>query len=114
MLDALADRPKKAFILKTSLLGTYEKIASWAAEIHTDILPDCKRCFQKSVEIIISNNNCTGFPVNNYLSRCACCYQWDLDSTSYSLKKKGLPEKYPRVTANGSPDPPGGQSIKEK
>ena len=30
LVASLADRPEKAFILKTALLGTYGKIASWA------------------------------------------------------------------------------------
>ncbi len=47
LLAALADGPEKVFILKTTLLGAYGKIASLAAEIQTNILPDCKKCFSR-------------------------------------------------------------------
>ena len=43
VLAELADCPKNAFILETSLLDTYGKIASWVSEIHIDILLDCNK-----------------------------------------------------------------------
>ena len=43
----LVDCLEKASMLKTSLLGTYGQIASWAAAIEPDVLSDCKKCFKK-------------------------------------------------------------------
>ena len=37
VVAVLADRPEKAFVLKTSLLGIHGRIASWAADIDPDI-----------------------------------------------------------------------------
>ncbi len=53
VLAVLADQPEKAFMLKTSVLGTYGKIASWAAEININVLLDCKKCFEKRSEELI-------------------------------------------------------------
>ena len=52
----LADRPEKSFTLKTSLLGTYGRVASWATDINTDVLPDCNRCFQKRITFLRNNS----------------------------------------------------------
>ena len=40
VVAALADRPEKAYTLKTALLGLYGRIASWATDIVPDVLSD--------------------------------------------------------------------------
>ena len=53
----LTDRPEKAFNLKTSLLGDYGRIASWAACIASDILADCKLCFNERLKCILDDRH---------------------------------------------------------
>ena len=45
VVAVLAYCPENAFMMKTSLFGTYGQITSWAAEIQPDVLTDCKKCF---------------------------------------------------------------------
>ena len=42
---------------------------------------------------------------------CQHCYQLDLCSTSDASKQIPVPEKYPRICAPDSPDPPVGREI---
>ena len=88
----LADRPEKAFTLKTSFLGTYGKVASWAAEIDPNVLPDCDRCFKARVRNLFEK----GIEENNSSATCQRCCQWDLSSTSNSVKKLLPPPDYPK------------------
>ena len=104
----LADRPEKLFTLKTSLLGTYGRVASWATDISTDVLPDCNRCFQKMLTNI-QNNNGDREPALD--GRCGWCCQWDLKSNSRSMKRILPPEDYPTRTDMGAPPPPVGQEV---
>ena len=108
VLAALADRPEKAFVLKICLLGTYGKIASWAASFDPDQLSDCKQCFRKRIEKTL---------LDRYskvdLGLCRHCAQWDLESESPSMACNHVPEHYPRIQADGSPDAPKGRSTFE-
>ncbi len=108
-LASLADRPEKAFILKTALLGTYGKIASWAAEIHTDILPDCKKCFDRRLKEVLKDRHS-----RVVMSTCSRCCQWDLESESACLTKIPPPDKYPTESSPGAPSPPIGRTVNER
>ena len=109
MLAALADRPEKAFVLKTCLLGTYGKIASWAANTNPDQLSDCKVCFLKRLELTLSDRYS-----KVDLDQCPNCAQWDLESQSLSMGRNYVPEHYPRICAEGSPEAPKGRTILER
>jgi hypothetical protein len=71
VVAVLADRPEKAFILKTSLLGIYGQIASWAADVEPNILADCKKYFLRRVKAVLQDRHstsnivpCKDFPTN--------------------------------------------------
>ena len=101
-------RPEKTFALKTCLLGTYGKIASWAASIDPDQLSDCNQYFRKQLEK----------PLEDRYSKvdldiCPNCAQWELESNSPSMARNYVPEHYPRIQAEGSPVAPKGQTTSE-
>ena len=98
VVAVLADRPKKAFMLKTSLLGIHGRIASWAADIEADIMADCKRCFRNRLLFVLNDIHS-----HSNMNVCHDCCQWDLNSSSVSLMKIGVPEKYPHECAPDSP-----------
>ena len=79
VVAALADRPEKSYTLKTAILGTYGKIASWATDIIPDILADCKKCFLKRLELTLQDS----FSKTN-MPPCQKYCQWDLMSESKS------------------------------
>ena len=108
VLACLADRPEKSFILKTALLGTFGKVASWAAEIQPNILADCSDCFETRLKHVLTDCHSPCM-----MDTCRRCCQWDLNSSSQSLKKIDLPAKYPTVEADGCPPPPFHRSTKE-
>ena len=86
VVAVLADRPEKAFVLKTSLLGIHGRIASWATDIDPDILSDCNKCFKKRLSQIFNDrHSCSNMNV------CHDCCQWNLDSTSASVKRIAAP-----------------------
>ena len=70
VVASLANCPEKAFILKTTLLGTYGKIASWAAEFKANVSADCPACFNKRV-LGLTLERCSSFDQGT----CWCCYQ---------------------------------------
>ena len=106
VVAALADRPEKAFTLKTSLLGQYGKIASWASDIVPDALADCKRCFNKRLRLILKD------PFSRTaIGKCNKCCQWNLSSDSKSLKRFRVPPKYPTQCCPQSPEPPHGREV---
>ena len=106
VVAAMADRPEKAFTLKTSLLGDYGKIASWAADIDPEVLPDCKKCFQKRLEAVLKDCNS-----NFSIPRCRQCCQWNLLSDSVSRKRVLVPKNYPTTKHHDSPDAPIGRQV---
>jgi len=107
VVAVLADRPEKAFVLKTSLLGIHGRMASWAADIDPDILSDCKECFKRRLSLIFNDrHSCSN------LSVCHDCCQWDLDSTSASVKRIAPPERYPHECEPDSPDIPVGREMR--
>ena len=77
----LADRPEKVFTLKTSLLGVYGRIASWATNIDPDVLPDCNDCFLKRLELVLQDRYS-----QSCIPTCNHCCQWDLNSVSEARK----------------------------
>jgi hypothetical protein len=109
VVAALADRPEKSYTLKTALLGTYGKIASWATAIIPDILADCKKCFLKCLELTLQDS----FSKLN-MPQCKKCCQWDLMSESKSRKKVPMPKDYPTMCDPNSPDVPYGRSVSSK
>ncbi len=109
VLAVLADRPEKASIMKTSLLGSYGKIASWASDINPNVLPDCRKCFEQHSEKIIECRHWS-----SQMKSCRNCCQWDLKSSSASLKRLCIPEKYPNKSATNAPQPSLGRGIQEK
>ena len=106
VVAALADRPEKAFTLKTALLGVYGQIASWAAEIVPDVLADCNRCFLLRCKAVLEDRHS---PSN--LHPCNKCCQWDLKSNSKSVEKVLVPDKYPTTCDPNSPSVPAGRSM---
>ena len=106
VVAALADRPEKAYTLKTSLLGIYGKIASWASDIVPDLLADCKGCFTKRLRLLLNDPfSKTDIPT------CNKCCQWNLESESSSSKKVPVPPNYPKKCCPRSPEPPRGREI---
>jgi hypothetical protein len=103
----LADRPEKAFTLKTALLGTYGKVASWAADVDPKVLPDCDVCYRQRVKNLFD----VGMDVRNVRGTCARCCQWDLTSTSQAVKKILPPPNYPTKTDEGAPLPANGREV---
>ena len=105
----LTDRPEKAFNLKTSLLGDYGRIASWAACIVPDILVDCKLCFNERLKCILDNHHSA-----IHLRSCSKCCQWNLRSTSSSRKNVSVPKYYPTTCDENSPVAPTGRQANVK
>ena len=93
-------------MLKTPLLGTYGQISSWAAAIEPNVLADCKRCFNRRISVLLLDRHSA-----SQIRPCQHCCQWDLCSTSDTSKRIPVPEKYPRICAPDSPDPPVGRKI---
>ena len=93
-------------MLKTPLLGTYGQISSWAAAIEPNVLADCKRCFNRRISVLLLDRHSA-----SHIRPCQHCCQWDLCSTSDASKRIHVPEKYPRICAPNSPDPPVGREI---
>ena len=106
VVAVLADRPEKCFMLKTSLLGTYGQVASWAAEINPDVFPDCKRCFARRQQALLTDRHC-----RSNLAPCNNCCQWDLNSHSNARKKVPVPSKYPTECCPDSPEAPEGRAV---
>ena len=106
VVAALSDRPEKAFTLKTALLGVYEQIASWAAEIVPDVLADCRKCFLLCCDALFKGRHS-----KSDLVPCSHCCQWDLKSESASTKKVLVPAKYPTACDIDSPDVPLGREM---
>ena len=105
----LTDRPEKAFNLKTSLLGDYGRIASWAARIVPDILADCVSCFDQRLKALFSDRHSA---IN--MTPCHKCCQWDLRSTSSSIKNVTVPKSYPTSCDMNSPPAPAGREVNAK
>ena len=106
VVAALADRPEKAYTLKTSLLGQYGKIASWASDIVPDTLADCKRCFAERLRLLLLD------PFSRtVICTCSKCCQWNLESDSNSRKKVPVPPNYPTQCCPQSPEPPRGREV---
>ena len=109
VVAALADRPEKAYTLKTALLGLYGRIASWATGIVPDLLADCKVCFSKRLHCLLNDPySKTNIPT------CKDCCQWDLDSKSTSTKKVPVPTHYPTKYCPHSPEAPYGRNVSIK
>ena len=102
----LTDRPEKAFNLKTSLLGDYGRIASWAARIVPDILADCISCFDQRLNALFSDRHSA---IN--MTPCHKCCQWDLRSTSSSIKNVTVPKSYPTSCDMNSPPASAGREV---
>ena len=100
----LADRPEKCFILKSTLLGTYGEVASWAMKVRADVLADCSNCFNKRV-LGLAQNHYSAFGV----SSCRRCCQWDLHSKSLSSRQVNPPDNYPVSACPNSPPAPDGR-----
>ena len=109
VLEVLTDCQEKAFILKTSLFGTYKKTTSWESNINTDILPDCPRCSKQRKEMVSKD-----YHDISSLNRCRQCWQWDLVSTSTGLRRNLITEIYPMTCSPTSPDPPIHRTAPEK
>lgn len=90
----LADRPEKAFTLKTSLLGIYGKVASWATDVDPKVLLDCDLCYRNRVKILFD----IGMDVKNVSGTCGRCCQWNLTSTSPAIKTLLPPPNYQKET----------------
>ena len=106
VVAALADRPEKAFTLKTALLGDYGRMASWATDIMPDVLADCNDCFVKRLgKLLMDPYSPTDIP------NCNKCCQWDLRSQSSSRKKVSVPKLYPTQCCPNSPVQPLGRHV---
>ena len=81
VVTVLADAPEKAFILKTSLLGHHGRIAYCAADTKLDIMADCKKCFKNRLLSVFNHRHS-----HSNMNICHNFCQWDLNSTSVSLK----------------------------
>ena len=103
----MADRPEKAFSLKTMLLGNYGNIVSWAAEMVPDILADCNQCFKRRVKSILEN----GHEHRSLTQCCNKCCQWDLHTNSPAIKKIRPPDKYPTESVADAPPAPAGREV---
>ena len=57
VVAVLADQPEKVLMLKTSLLGIYGQIASWAANVEPNILANCKKCFSRRVKAVLQDRH---------------------------------------------------------
>ena len=88
VVAAMADRPEKAFTLKTSVLGDYGRVAIYATAIGPDVLPDCKNYFQKRLKAVLED--CYS---NFSIPCCGQCCQWHLLSESVSRKRVLVPKK---------------------
>ena len=109
VVAALADRPEKAFSLKTALLGQYGRMASWATDIVPDVFADCKNCFSKRLHLLLND------PYSKtHIPTCKDCCQWDLHSESNSRKKVPLPPLYPTKCCPDSPEAPDGRHTSIK
>ena len=109
VVAALADRPEKAFTLKTSLLGVYGRIASWATDIDPDVLPDCNNCFLKRLDAVLQDRYS-----HTCIPMCNSCCQWDLNSVSEACKRVCVPTGYPTRSCINSPQVPVGREIGAK
>ena len=109
VVAALADRPEKAYTLKTALLGLYGRMASWATDIVPDLFADCKNCFSKRLHLLLNDP----YSKTN-LPTCKDCCQWELNSESKSRKKVPLPTLYPTKCCPDSPEAPYGRDISIK
>lgn len=107
VVAALADRPEKAFTLKTALLGHYGRIASWATGIEPDALADCKKCFGRRLEAVLNDRHS-----RSNIPNCGNCCQWDLRSQSLSRKRVLVPELYPTTCHPSSPEVPNGRPMR--
>ena len=105
-----ADRPEKSQSLQLALLGTYDRIASWAADVDHNVLPDCNACHKKRSERI----SFAGLGSATMDRTCGRCCQWDLTSDSPALKRIKPPELYPKNTDDGAPPAPEGRVVGEK
>ena len=107
VLAVLVDRPEKAFVLKTSLLGIHGRIASWAANIEPDILADCKKCFKARLVLLFNDRySCSNMNV------CHDYCQWNIESMSASVKRIAVPERYPHECEPDSPEIPHGREMR--
>ena len=102
-----ADRPEKSHTLQTALLGTYGRIASWAADIDHNILPDCNTCHKKRLERV----SFAGLGSATMDRTCGRCCQWDLTLNSPALKRIKPPELYPKNTDDGAPPAHEGRAV---
>ena len=66
----MADRPEKAYLLKSSLLGNYGQVALHVGQIVFDLFPDCTRCFKKPLHQVLSDPHSP-----EALDQCATCMQ---------------------------------------
>ena len=106
VVAALADRPEKTFTTKTALLGSYGKIASWACDIVPEVLPDCKKCFDRRLTALLQDRHS-----KSNIPNCSYCCQWDLNSNSRSVKRSIVPDKYPTESDPDSPEVPEGREM---
>ena len=102
----LADHPEKASTVKTALLGTYGKTASWAMDVNPRVLPDCDICYAKRLDSVIADGL-----QSPCMDGCGMCCQWNLQSNSSALKKIKPPEHYPRRTEDEAPIAPLGRAT---
>ena len=101
LIAYLADRSEKASVLKTSLLGTYGKQSTRAAEIDHIHLPDCQKCFKYRVLMLLSYR----FSIVD-LPRCQRCCKWNMESQSNSNGKSLCPARYPQEYHPATPASP--------
>ena len=109
VVAALADRPEKAFTLKTSLLGDYGRVASWAAHIVPDVLADCEQCFGRRIEALLQDRYSRAD-----IPQCQRCCQWNLRSESNSRARVPVPKDYPTTCCPNSPEMPFGRAVGAK
>ena len=107
LIAYLADRPERASLFKTMLLGTYGLRSGWAAEIDLKHLPDCRQCFAKRIKNVLLEK----YNIRDPRRTCNKCCAWNMESTSSANAKMTAPELYPELCHQNSPPQPFGRRV---
>jgi hypothetical protein len=92
LLAYLADRPERASIQHSLLLGNWGQRANWAAYIDFKRLPYCDRCLRHNVTHLMHEDS----EKDDFVQRnCGLCCGWNMRCGNNAIKKIGPPENYP-------------------
>ena len=106
LIAYLSDRPEKCSLLREMLLGTFELRSNWATVVDCLHLPDCTMCFISRLKQTITDH----YSVLK-LATCQLCCQWDMVSSSPTLKTVDPETDYPSACHAESPEVPLGRKA---